>query len=491
MKSVSFETREAALSAAIDNMLVTSQSDTELIKILSKLHLEDPQAKPLSVVIAERLKKVSMFKKNIKTDFSELLYIAAKSDAFLVNEEAVISRIESMVSGHHQLILNDEKRNEQTSFLLAKLSPWAETIGILLNETQQKIAPLWPIICALTPVESKQIFKAALPCESEKVFNSLVYLVCEVRDAHFLNDLEKLAPSARVLTKENAQRCAKTLIRHYPHTRARSNLNVDQNQALEQVDLTLSIFKVCPSKDLAEALMKELCLDNFCLPEQMPSEWKPVMNMLSKMGVKALDVKDMLLLVSEINELRECHKIDSHLSQDKADVLTKSGKRVRLSQLDENAQIILKSLILPRRMNLSQDNPPLMYSLMEMLPKMGPKASKSVIDYVDKEIINLNKEEMQWKRSGSGFTQNIGSAIVNLAKNKNNKEYYEGLIKKWLCVLADKGFDFDAKATSKSKSLGERLRTSQQLKQFWSLVESRIIALEIPRKLESKKTSSL
>jgi hypothetical protein len=97
---------------------------------------------------------------------------------------------------------------------------------------------------------------------------------------------------------------------------------------------------------------------------------------------------------------------------------------------------------------------------------------------------------MAWRRGSSGHTQSIGSAIAGLPRLKDPERNFEHQSAKWLAALARQGFDFEAKASPKSKSLGERMRSNANLKAFWPLVEAAALS-NAAREAQASKRKSL
>lgn len=493
--------REDALSRSLTSILVQGVDDPELLEALSTLWAEEKsgQASPsalLSNVMGSLEVTAGAFRRADRphAKLDGFLYFCAQADGFGCSVSAITSSVEGA------LINTQAPRKAITAIDASRIlskSTFAETIGLLLNEARPAEAPLWPMVCAVNRGDAALVarcLKNAGPLtEAHKsARDAMLILACETRDP----TLFTLATSPVLSEPEDTAlfHCAKALGRVHYHSTVRTAMGLDKLPGLDGGTMARMLSDRFPSPRVARALLREACLALMSLPESLPTgPWTDALKILAPRGASALAFADLMTLAASANQRRlSLSQIGPYHGFGPARTESIGSRQFTPEDFDRLAATCYKKALAPRSEIIDQDHPPLAYLMLSELPSCGPLGSAVIRAYLDKGFKQgFDHKTLAWcKSSGSGYTISVGSAVANLPRGKKLEPNFESDIGPWLAQLADQGFDFDAKATPKAKSLADRLR-SPTMQSFWSLVESRIIARSTEPGATKKSSRSL
>lgn len=377
------------------------------------------------------------------------------------------------------------------------ISPWSDSIGLALNETDPESACRWPFVAALSgaePLLVKKLTAIAAPLLDPAERDQALVMGAMLRDEQLLS--MALSSAAATPPSEDAfAACAKDLATRHPQNSMRAAAGIDKRPALEAGAIAAMILQKHPNKNFANKLLAGACLENLLFPENLSvPEWLPAKAVFSAQGAR-LSRESFIAIAEKASALWAQQDSSSSYYSGKT---TMGGRSLSVKELDDLAFCaIKKSLSMgssPDDEPLSASNPPLAFMLMELLPKCGPKTRQAIITAMDDwSKRGFGREQISWIRGISGHTQSIGSAIASLPRQKptatGKSLNFEKEMCSWLHALASQGFNFDAKATPKSKSLGERLRGTASFAAVWTQVESSLISGASPAGAAPRKKS--
>lgn len=477
-----------ALSAAIK----LKSDDSELLLALGKLWLaESPDGSPsdfFSQAITAR-------RGNPGPPLGDFVFWCAQVDGFGCGSAAIAAVLASCLAApsysQGSALLAAER-----SVLALSGSPWARSMGMLLNEARPDDAPLWPLFSALGPIEAKELasiarLAAPLGPQHAKARDDFLELACQTGHAPLfalaLKALPAIAPSSTCLSN-----CCSALARGHPHAGARRALGFKDEPAIDSPAMALLVADAFATPSLDQQLLLSVCLSEMRFPAALvDTPWKATAASLASRGTRELDLDGLLGMA------RSAQAQGAELTARPAHGFGARSTRVARREMDsaafdELAAACVKNALLPRSLAVGPDRPPLAFLLMDILADAGPKARDVIIKAMDRWAREgFGKDALAWRRAASGQTQSVGSAIAGLPKTQDPSNGSSAHMSAWLVALAGQGFDFEAKATPKSKSLGEKLRSSPSLKEFWPLVESRMLAATTPADAPSRRRSPL
>lgn len=519
------EARAVIFRTALDRSLSHKVDDNALLLALAKLHMETGSRLAATSVFTQAACARGLcgpstgFPRVAEPKLAEFLSFLARSEAFLIQDSIVEEAGERILSGSFRSGLDTQRDPEFCAVALAR-SPWARDIGLLLNQTHPKAAALWPCVCALSTSDPELIEDCSRSAPEGVALHTrdmMLVMGCETRDEALLDFSLNLSCPDEPLPSTRA-RLRSSLESHRVHAAARAFIGMDAVKGGAFPDRPMSSARMrekllaplpplplsralviekllarFPSPVLASDLLASACKAELCLPENLYAyEWGKTRAMMKTHGAHELSLDGLLELAHDANLKRQqCDlaKISAHNPNEKH---IEGGREFSSDDLDALSAACLKKALAPRSVALDPLHPPLAYRLLETLPESGPRARALILSAMDHwSSKGFTREEMAWRRSASGQTQSIGSAVANLPQRKDSDQNFAVEIQRWLKALAGQGFDFEAKSSPKSKSLGDRLRSSAHLKAFWPLVEARMIASRVPEASRAKRSSSL
>lgn len=154
------------------------------------------------------------------------------------------------------------------------------------------------------------------------------------------------------------------------------------------------------------------------------------------------------------------------------------GRSMTIKQLHHVAQSALMraTKVLPLwDPDPAAGRPPLAVELLQQLPLAPEPLASSIQSALHKAFDSgFSRAALDWREPASGVTQSIGNSVASLPKGKSSR--WSALIAPWLTQLSEQGFDFDAKASPGSKSLRERMLSTQALAPIWPSIEASALA---------------
>lgn len=372
-------------------------------------------------------------------------------------------------------------------------SPWSETIGLCLNETYPQIAPLWPLACSLSGADPTIIRRCAAnagPMQNPHARDAMLIMACDTRDKALLE-----AALAHDIDQEPSAECMeaikKSIVRAHPHSSARKALRIEKNLALTEVQCAALICDRFKSRSVASTLLLAACERDLGLPESIDRKrWAEALGAFAKCSVIELDM-DGLRSIADLAQAKRV-QCESNRSTFGSSTHREGDKAFTIQDLDQLEASCIKKMLAPRSIPIGPDAPPLAATLIERLPNSGPATQTLIASTIDQWCSKgFGTAELAWRKASSGHTISIGSSIASLPKQKNPSKNFEVEISRWLPQLARQGFDFEAKASPKSKSLGERIRGSSGLKSHWAAIEAAMLSTETGPGTLNRKTPSL
>ena len=453
--------REAALEAALRHACSAHAQDRqapdeELLMALSKLCSADPQSKPIASLLGACFGHVG--EQSPAPSLSKILWMAAEQNSFGLratrSEDPFIEAARRRASGGmpHPSPVSE-------GALALGAGPWAREIGLLLNEADPQAAARWPWICAMAGAAPELIHavQSCAPKPSQNDSNIAWNLACATRDGAFL----ALAKTCPPPDADAAQSCVRLLSDASASTYARRSCKIEKRPALERHEIVAALLGAARSPALASQLLRATCVEQGLTPDKLDPLWsKPLLA-----AGATLSLGDAFAIVERAQQHTEtrCGNFCS------------SDVRTQCHEAELRAVKLALSMGESKR---AENDAPAPFLAAEALPKACPSAAKELEAALDRWASQgFGAQNLKWRKLAGGHTVSIGSAIAGLPRRKSPGPNFEPQIKRWLQALATQGFDFEAKASPKSKSLGERLRSTASLREFWPLVEAQALNL--------------
>jgi hypothetical protein len=464
--------RENALTHALREAAADRQRapDQELLETLAELCAQEPQCKPLGAMLA------SCFGKRAESAalpaLPKLLWMAARADAFgLAHPNHASSAkqygldasdaFEAMAM--RQLTGATCSLNADAARDLAA-GPWSHEIGLLLNEANPQAAARWPWMAAMAGASQGlvQALSKAAPAPLEADANAAWLLACSTRDPVFL----ALAKKCPAPASEAASECAKLLSTKLPNARSRSACGIEKREAIERELIAQALLPLADSPALASSMLQAACVDGHCAPEGVEAPWRKTL----------LDAGATLSLGGAFKIIEEIQRQVASLGELHYHSASWTDAR---NALEASELKVVKLALSMGASKQAQGEPPAAILALEALPRACPPASKELQTALDRWAAQgFGAAALKWRKVAGGHTLSLGSSIATLPRRKEPGPNFEPQMKRWMQALARQGFDFEAKASPKSKSLGERLRSTASLKEFWPLVEAQVLSLQ-------------
>lgn len=368
-------------------------------------------------------------------------------------------------------------------------SPWSDAIGAALAKSRPESCASWALAAAAAGASLERARAAASHArvrggDSVEARDALIELACLARDSE-LFDFATSFSDCGPLSLKAVGDCSLALSRPGPHHRVRESLGLAKSQLSEGSEMVRALLDRFPQPELARAALRAACLAKNCLPEQLAAHgWAEARKHFSRLGASELAVGDLLDLAKAASEAWT--RVDGFGS------LGGAGGSERQAEMAALAEAAIRRALAPRSATLAHDEAPLEFRLIPMLPTLPPKALSLALGRIDDlSKSGWPKETLRWSRARGAFTETIGTAIADLPRAKKGEaSQFEPLMKRWLAALAAQGLDFEAKATPKSRTLGERLRGAQ-MKEFWSVVEAAAIGASSKAPAKTKRARAL
>lgn len=486
--------RQLVFTGAISAAIKRGCDDSELLVALGKLWMdENPEGSP-SALFAGAIPAHLPAPAAPMVDF---LFWCAQSDGLGCREAGASAILYAATAPISPPPRGAAPPGPPLSLLALARSPWARSMGLLLNEARPNEAPLWPLFCALGPMDPKELSAISrqsgrLGPRHAKARDDFLALACETGHAPLferaLTALPSVPPSEACWAA-----CCSALTREHRHSGARAELGVRDEPALAGPEMASRLSGSLALPGLDQQLLESVCMAQMRLPAALAdTPWQATAAALASRGSAQLGLDALLGLARRAmdEEAALSARLDRSFREPCARL---GGREMNASALDELAASCVKAALLPRGgPAVDTGSPPLPFVLAGMLSAAGPKARVRIVSAMDRWASNgFGREALAWRRTVAGQTQSIGSAIAHLPKGGGGARNFEPQISAWLVALAAQGFDFEAKATPKSKSLGEKLRSTASLNVFWTLIESKALAVSTLAAAPSRRSQPL
>lgn len=430
---------------------------------------------------------------------SAFLFQVGSRDAFGLKSDTIELAVKSLLNSYYgsdpQNRLNPMANGGSpwTAPIALAASPWAETIGLCLNESHPQIAPLWPLACSLAgadPAIIRRCSSNAGAMTNHQARDAMLIMACDARDSDLLE-----AALAHGIDQEPTDECMealkKSIARAHPHSSARKALRIEKKLALTEVQCAALICDRFKSRNVASTLLLAACEGSLGLPESIDRKrWAEALGSFAKCSVIELDLKG-LQAIADLAQAKRVH-CEGNRSPFGSSTHREGDKTFTIQDLDQLEASCIKKMLGPRSIPIGPDSPPLAATLIERLPNSGPSTQKLITSTIDRWCSQgFGAADLAWRKASAGHTISIGSTIASLPKQKDPSKNFETEISRWLPQLARQGFDFEAKASPKSKSLGERIRGSAGLKSHWPSIEAALLSTQTAPGTLNRKTPSL
>ena len=499
MTPVSSNLREKILAHALVKVCAQADDESDLLIALGELyHLHaDVGASPVTKMLAEAGAQRRSSPAPRLDGFIHWLVSHEK----IANAKTLIAEIVKSPQTSRSLHENIAQGSSGPlgSLRALSISPWSESIGLALNEIDQEAASRWPYVAAFSgadPSLVKKLLSIAPRMEKSEERDQALVMACKLRDAQLLS--MALALNPRTPPSDQALAiCAKELETRSPKHSLRAWIGIENRPALESGAVAALILEKHPNKFFANNLLSGACLESLSFPESLTgADWLPAKKALEALGAR-LSRNDYVAIAEKAATL--WHQLVSSHTYFSGGKTTVAGRSLSGEDLDNVATAAIKKALSMGQAHddqpLSSTNPPLAFTLMDLLPKCGAKGRQAILAAMDGwSERGFGREVLSWHRGASGHTQTIGSAIATLPRQKTSSggsANVEKEIARWLVALAAQGFDFEIKFSPKSKSLGERLRGSVSLASFWPAIESSLLGAAAPAPAVRKRSPSL
>lgn len=491
--------REKILAHALGKVCVQADDESDLLIALGDLYLR--QAKVEASFVTKMLAEIGAQRRSHQLPRLDGFIHWLISHEKITNAKTLIADIVNspQISRTLHESIAQGSGSPLGSLRALSTSSWSESIGLALNEVDQEAASRWPYVAAFSgadPSLIKKLLSIAPRMETPEERDQALIMACKLRDGQLLGlalALKALAPPS----DQTFSICAKELETRLPTHSLRASIGIESRPMLESGAAAALILDKYPNKIFANDLLSGACLENLSFPETLSgTEWLPVKTAWAALGAR-LSRESYVAIAKKAATLRlHLTSTHSHFNSGKTTV---AGRSLCSEDLDNVAvAAIKKTLSMGQSHNdspLSATNPPLAFTLLDLLPTCGPKGRQAISAAMDGWAERgFGREALSWHRGASGHTQTLGSAITSLPRQKasgTSSANFEKEIADWLGALARQGFDFEIKASPKSKSLGERLRGSASLASFWPAIESSLLGAVAPAQTGRKRSPSL
>lgn len=482
--------RETLLRQALGRILKFGQADNELLVALGRLHAQTPDPANPSIILAECLISAGLLHWEASSGagakpvalprLDPFLHWVCEIDGFGVQSVSMVdlanwAKIPSSTF--------EQPKTLPVPMALAR-SPLAESIGLLLNEARPESAAAWPLLCAFAGAPAalrKRLAANAPPLADRSIRDEAIALACEARDAQLLG----IALAAMPTDPPSSAAWgvfADALATSAPKTSVRRALGCS-GPASPPGDLVALIARIHPDKAFSDAMLEAACVDQVGGPDAVNcAAWEGAKKTFAEQGST----------LRPAGHLAVAKKAIAACATPFGPRQAIPGRAATAEDLDAIAAGCVKQALGMGQQPPSAAHPPIAFLVLELLADAGPQARRRIVAAMDKWCESgFGREQLRWRRGAAGQTQSIGSAIAGLPRTKSPAMNFEAEISRWLTAIAKQGFDFEAKATPKSKSLGERMRTSAGLRAFWPLVEAQALGLEAKQGAAPGKPRSL
>ena len=463
---------ELALFHALKQMDLAPQATSESVAAeLAAQVAKDPQAKPLGAILA------LVFGHRGPTDaapkISTLISLAAGADAFGLagfgqqptNRNFGLDCADAFDALAMAQVDGGVRNLASLAALALATGPCSREIGLALNQANPIAAARWPWVAAMagaSPQLLDQLVSQAPPPLARDA-DAAWLLASATRDRTLLEFARRAgAPSEKV-----AIHCADFLSPIEPSQDAREACRLGDREPIPREEMARAALDALPSPALAGAMLRSACLDQRCVPHALPRPW---LDLLNNAGA-SLSQHDAFDIFEQISLRR--NRVFNLAQSEPGAQWDKRSAELEQAELDA-AKLALALPLAPHHFH-----PPAAIRALRALPWVAPAAARDLEAALDRWAQEgFGQYALQWRGSDRERPDSLGEAVAGLPRTKNASVHFGSQAQRWTRALAEQGFDFEAKARPKAKSLADRFRSMPTLREFWPLVEAAALSMQ-------------